>query len=1364
MQQNTNTNTNTKSNVEDIYELTPMQQGMLFHTLYTEGSDVYIEQFVYDLSGDLNEEYFRKAWEEVVSRHGVLRTSFQWKGISKPVQLVSRSVDLPWKSFDWSSHDEGKQKEEFSRFIKQDRAESFSMEKAPLMRCALIKLSKDKYKFVWTFHHILMDGWSYPVIQKEIFKIYEGLKENNPAQLSRPAPFKQYILWLNQKDKTPAENFWKKELNGFSSPTPMITDSEIVNKQKDEIGELDIKLSAELTADLQSLAKQNQLTLNTVIQGAWSVILGTYRGENDVIFGGTVSGRTPELRGIETMVGMFINTLPVRVKVDGEKNVIEWLKELQANHIERDEYSYSSLVDIQEWSEIPKGTKLFENILVFENYPLDKSFENGVAGIKITNAYANERTNFPLTILIAPRETLGINILYETAKFNESTINRLLTDFKTVLECISKYSAGKVSDISVITKESADKILYDWNDTKHEFPHDKCAHHLFEEQAAKNPDGIAAELEDQKLTYRELNERANQVANYLIKLGAGPDVMAGICIERSFEMIIGLIGILKSGCAYVPLDSSYPAERLAFMIEDTNIPFLLTKKHLLERLPETKTKLVLMDEDAEVISKESKENPDVNVSPSNLVYIIYTSGSTGQPKGVLMKHEALVNLLYWQLEGQKFEKGYRVLQFTTMSFDVSFQEIFSTWYSGGTLVLIKEDVRKDLSKVLKVLSEKKIQRLYLPFIALQELAELHSMSDNLPLELKEVNTAGEQLQNTPAIINLFKNLKDFTFTNQYGPSEAHVVTAYTLSSDPDSWMKLPPIGTPIYNTQMFVLNSYLKPVPAGVTGDLYIGGVCLVRGYHNREELTKEKFIDNPFYTEQTKDKGFSQKIYKTGDTARYLPDGNIEFLGRTDSQIKLRGFRIELGEIESILAEYPGMKSVAVLAKDYAEGDKRLVAYYVNSEQSAPTSSELKNYLLSKMPAHMVPSDYIVLSEIPLTATGKINQRALPEPEFIRTTDKSKYVEPKDTLELQLTKIWEKVLGVSPIGIKDNFFELGGHSLLALRLFGYIEKLTGRKLALSTLFNSPTIEELAVILKNEGWTSPFKSLVAVKPGGSKLPFFSVPPAAGTALHYQVLLKYIPDDQPVYVLESIGLDGKEPPHTDLKVMAAFYVKEIMTLQPEGPYLLGGRCFGGRVVFEMAQQLRKLGQKVGLLAIFDTWPPFVETPPSYVPKERDTKHFITRTIHHLKTGELFTVAKRYSVNKFLKAKWKVKNKVEYVFSNSQKRLFKEIMLIHFKAQDNYLATKYPGKITLIECGTFKDEYREGWRNLAEGGLESHHIAGTNHKSIIKEPHLKLFAEKLNLVLENANKEYQRKSGTNGSVNKPAEKNTVERIIS
>ncbi len=1340
---------NKKTNIEDIYELTSMQQGMLFHTLYTEGSDAYIEQFCYDLTGEMDNSNFRKAWQETVNRHPVLRTSFQWKGISKPVQIVSRETELPWEELDWSRLSDTEKETEYKNFIKSDRSKGFSMEQTPLMRCTLIKYDKDFHKFIWTFHHILMDGWSYPVIQKEVFSFYEAFKEDRQFDLPKPLPYKHFVQWAAQQDKKPAEIFWKKELKGFTSSTPLKGTRDINFSDRDKLSdteEAEIKISDHITSKLTSFGKQNQLTLNTIIQGVWSIILSTYRGESDVLFGGVISGRNPALKGIESMVGLFINTLPVRINVDLNKNLITWLKEIQADHLERDQYSYTPLVDIQEWSDIQRGTQLFENILVFENYPIDRSLENGIAGIKIKNLKAVERTNFPLVILIAPGEGLTVKIVYETDKFDRIFIDQILKNFETLLNNISGDSVSKISDLSLLTDEEKKKILLEWNDTKHDFPSEKCVHRLFEEQADLNPDKIALESGDKKITYAELNQKANQIANRLIKMGVGPDVIVGICIERSVEMITAMIGILKAGGAYLPLDSAYPQERLSFMIKDTGIPVLITKRNILPKLPETNAKIFLMDENAKELSEESKDNPVTEVSTSNLAYVIYTSGSTGKPKGVLMIHKALTNLLYWQVNGQVFEKGYRVLQFTTLSFDVSFQEIFSTFCSGGTLIIITEEERQDLPGVLKIIKNKKIQRIYLPFIALQEIAECYSTSKEKSLDLKEVYTAGEQLQVTPSIINLFKNLPGFIFSNHYGPSEAHVVTSYALGNDPDKWVKHTPIGKPVFNTQMFVLNSALKPVPAGVTGDLYIGGVQLVRGYHDRPELTAEKFIENPY---KELNDNFSGKLYRTGDIGRYLPDGNLEYLGRDDNQIKLRGFRIELGEIESVLGEYPGFKNTVVIARDFGPGDKRLVAYIVNSGDEQPKASEIRNYLKTKMPDYMIPSEYVFLKEIPLTPSGKTDKKSLPAPESVRSDDNNNYEEPKDELELQLVKIWEKVLGIKPIGVNDNFFDIGGHSLLALRVFGYTEKLTGKKLALSTLFNYPTIRQIAEVIKNEGWTKPWKSLVAVKPGGSRIPFYCVPPAAGTALHFQAMVKYLQKDQPFYVLESVGLDGKEPPHTDLVEMATHYVNEIRTLQPEGPYMLGGRCFGGRVVFEMAQQFVKLGQKVALLAIFDTWPPFIAPPPSYVPPKRDARHFLTRTFHHLKTGELWNVAANYTSNKFSKIKWKIKNKLEYTFSSERKKLFKRIMLLHFNAQDRYVAKKYPGKITLIECATFKQEYREGWRNLAEGGFEYYVVPDTNHKTIVKEPKLKDFADKLNLVLEKTQNEINFQ--TNGNSN-------------
>ncbi|MDQ3194315.1 MAG: condensation domain-containing protein, partial [Bacteroidota bacterium] len=570
---------NTKANIEDIYELSPMQQGMLFHTLYTEGSDAYIEQFCYHLTGKMDEALFRQAWVEVVSRHEVLRTSFQWKGISKPVQLVNKKVELPWQNIDWSNLSEEQQKTDFKNFIKKDRESGFTMETAPLMRCTLIKMNETSYEFIWSFHHIILDGWSYPVLQKEVFTFYEALKEGRTVDLPKPLPYKHFILWLAKQDQSIAAKYWKKELNGFNSPTKININSESENNDDnttDGIDELNIKLSRKLTSDLQTFAKQNQLTLNTIIQGAWSILLSTYSGEMDVLFGGVISGRNPDLKGIEKMAGLFINTLPVRVRIDYDQEVRLWLQKLQADHVERNEYSYSSLVDIQQSSEIPRGSQLFDNILVFENYPLDKSLENGVAGIKLDNIRAFERTSFPLTVLIAPGERLTITIAFENSKFQRAIINQILSDFSNLLESILENQSGKLSDLSQLSEQEKNKILFEWNDTTHNFPDDKCVHDLFESQTEKTPDAIAVESGNKKFTYRELSERSSQVANYLKKSDVQPGDMVGICIERSMEMVTGLLGILKAGCAYVPLDSTYPAERLAFMIDDTNISVLLT--------------------------------------------------------------------------------------------------------------------------------------------------------------------------------------------------------------------------------------------------------------------------------------------------------------------------------------------------------------------------------------------------------------------------------------------------------------------------------------------------------------------------------------------------------------------------------------------------------------------------------------------------------------------------------------------------------------------------------------------------------------------------------------------------------------------
>jgi amino acid adenylation domain-containing protein len=1323
--------TDLKKNIEDILELTPMQQGMLFHTLYNEGSDAYLEQFCLDLEGDINSEIFRKAWEHVISRHQALRSSYRWKGTPKPVQIVEKEVQVSWTNEDWSKVRADEFEEQFAQLRMTDRRNLFDMEKAPLTRFILIKSAPTRYRLLWTFHHILMDGWSYPVIIGEVLKSYKSIAGGEAPALGNPIPFKTYISWLNKQNKVIAETFWKKELSGFAAPSHikgLVGGKETAESVGSQEG---IKFFPEdFTVKLTEFARKNQVTLSTLMQAAWALVISAYSGERDVIYGGTVSGRPPDLPDVEKIVGLFINTLPVRVRLDAKENISTWLKSIQSKHIEREQYSYSSLADIQQWSELPVNTKLFDNILVFENYPSDPSLVDTSSLVKVLHISAFEKTNYPLAILVAPGKRLKLTVAYDENVYKDDFAEGILSALEGALNSMISDKSERVGDISLLTPEKEREIIENLNNTSCDLPKQNSVKEFFESLTAGYSSETALEFGKQSMSYRELNERANQLANYLVSLGVNEDSFVGISVERSFEMIISLLAIFKAGAAYLPLDKLYPAERIEYMISDSDVKFIITKRSDSGLLPPTDARIIYVDDEATEINKQSIESPAVMPAPESAAYMIYTSGSTGKPKGVIMHNAALVNLLNWQINGQKFDKGLITLQFTTLSFDVAFQEIFSTLLSGGKLIILSESERKDLSQVLNILSERKVQRLYLPFIALQEIAELHSSARDKQLYLKEVMTAGEQLQNTSAIRSMFKDLKTAFFTNQYGPTEAHVVTSYTLTGNPDEWLYNAPIGKPVFNTKIYILNSEMKPVPPGVSGELYIGGVQVARGYHNKKELTDEKFIKDIFA------KNESDRIYKTGDIARYMSDGNIEFLGRADNQIKYRGYRIELGEIESVLNEFNKVSTSAVVIRDASNGEKRLAAYMVLKHGEECNASELKNKLSESLPDFMLPADYVFLKEMPLLPSGKVDLRSLPEPERNVSASASGYIEPNSELELQLVRIWEKVLGVKQIGITDNFFELGGHSLLALRLFGYIEKLTGKKLAISTLFSHPTIKQLAEILKTEGWKPPWKSLVAVKPGGSRLPFFCVPPGAGTALHFQSLVKYISQDQPFYVLESIGLDGKDEPHTNIEEMAAHYVKEIRMIQPDGPYLIGGRCFGGRVVFEMAQQFVKQGQEVALLAIFDTWPPFQATPNAYVPPKRNLKHFIKSIRTHAKSGDLKQVVDNYVGNKVGKLTWKIKNKTKYILSSEKSRLYNRIMLMHFAAQDRYVAKKYPGKITLIECSTFKADFRKGWQELAGGGFETHVVPDTDHKTIVREPKIRDFADKLNLVLDNA----------------------------
>ncbi|HEW98429.1 MAG: hypothetical protein DRR16_10450 [Candidatus Parabeggiatoa sp. nov. 3] len=1039
--------------LDDLYPLSPMQEGMLFHTLYAPKSGVYFEQLRLTLAGVLNLAAFQSAWQQVVNRHAVLRAQCVWEGLEKPLQMVLSDIQLPWMEQDWRGLTTAQQDEQLMDFLTKERTQGFDLTQAPLMRCALIQIADQQYDFILSFHHLLMDGWCLPLILKDVAAFYESGCQGTSVHFEPARPYRDYLVWLQQQDIKASQRFWQAQLTGFMAPTQLRVDK-LSEKSvpREDYEEQILSLAPNTTQALQSLAKTHHLTLNTLVQGAWALLLSRYSGEDNVVFGATVSGRPAALASVESMVGLFINTLPVRVAISPELLLLPWLKDLQAKQLERDAYSYTPLMSIQRWSDVSGGVPLFESLLVFENYPVDKSLrERGIGSLAISDVQAIEKTNYPLTLAtFVSADELRFKMSYASNRFDTDTVNRMMGHLKTLLEgMITQAESRQLGEIPLLTKAEHQQLLA-WNDTTTDYPHDKTIIDLFEEQVDKTPDAIAVVFEDQQLTYRQLNQKANQLAHYLLNLKSDTDNgllitdngLVGICIERSLEMVIGLLGILKAGGAYVPLDPAYPAARLAFMLEDAQVPVLLTQSSLTERLPETQAQVVCLDAEAETLSQKSSENLVSGVGPENLAYVIYTSGSTGNPKGVAIEHRNVVALLEWSKTIFTLEQISGTLVSTSLNFDVSVFELFVPLSRGGKIILVENILS------LSMLSENAgvIMVNTVPS-AMKELIKING----IPASVRVINLAGE-----PFSIQLLQELYRINTIQQvfniYGPTEDTVYATFTLlSQSPHEKIT---IGHPITNAQTYILDRNLQPIPIGVPGELHISGAGLARGYLNRPDLTAEKFIQNPFNPKE--------RLYKTGDLARYLPDGNIEYLGRIDNQVKMRGFRIELGEIEAVLAQYPAIREVVTIVREDQPDNKRLVAYIVPKEETALTPDELRPFLKAKLPDYMVPKAFVILEAFPLTPNGKIDRHALPAPEQVFSPTEETSIMPQTDMERSIATVWQEVLHVDKVGIYDNFFDLGGHSLLIIQIQAKLQKAFAKQISVVELFEHPTIHALA--------------------------------------------------------------------------------------------------------------------------------------------------------------------------------------------------------------------------------------------------------------------------------------------------------------
>lgn len=912
---------------EDLYPLSPIQEGVLFHSLYEPESDVYFRQFSVAMHGALDVGAFAQAWQQVIGRHPILRTAFFWADLEKPLQAVHRHVELPLEQHDWRHLAETEQQEQLQDFLRSNQARGLELSTPPLMRLTIIRLAQDAYQVIWTYHNLLLDGWSKALVIQEVLTFYEALCQGREVSLPRSRPYRDYITWLRQQNLSTAEKFWRRLLADFSAPTPLLMGLRDVNPV-DGTGydEQKLSLPSGLTKELNALARQHQLTLNTITQGAWALVLARYSGEDDVVFGVTVSGRPTELAGVESMVGPFINTLPLRVWIAWDEMLLPWLRDLQARQLEVRQYEYSPLVQVQGWSDVPRGKALFQSIFVFENYPFDAEAGQRNQDLQISNAQSLEQTNYPLTAGAEPGPELLLHLSYDATRFAGPTIKQMLGHWANLLEGIAADPRQRLSELSFLTNDEKQKLLVEVNDTKAEYPSDKCLHQLFEEQVTRTPHEIAVVFADEKLTYAQLNTRANQLGHHLSGLGVGPEVLVGICMERSTEMLTALLGVLKAGGAYVPLDPDYPRDRLAFMLNDSQVKLLLTQQRLRARLPTYPAQVLEIDADWQEIARASVHNPTRKVAPENLAYVIYTSGSTGKPKGVLISHLSVCNHLIWMQRAFPLGPKDRLPLKYSFSFDVCVLECFWPLLAGARLIIGRPGGHQDIDYLVRLMAEHAVTSIDVVPSLLEALLEDPAFAGNT--SLRRVTCGGETLP-----VELQQRFFTQTIAelhNMYGPTEATIgATFWTCQRAAEQ--RSVSIGLPISNTQVYLLDARQHLVPVGIPGELHIGGVGLARGYLRRPDMTAASFIPNPFGSEA------GARLYRTGDLARYLPDGNIEFLGRVDEQVKIRGFRIELGEIETTLKQYSGVEEAVVLAREIAPARRQLNSSGTNGQRDVP-------------------------------------------------------------------------------------------------------------------------------------------------------------------------------------------------------------------------------------------------------------------------------------------------------------------------------------------------------------------------------------------------------------------------------------------
>jgi amino acid adenylation domain-containing protein len=1038
------------------------QERMWFLDQLDPGNPAYNRPTFYRLDGPLATSVLQQCLGEIVGRHEVLRTTFSSRN-GRPFQVVSRDPSLSFEIVDLKELPRARRWMESERLAAAEAKRPFDLAKGPLLRATLIALHETEHMLLLVTHHIVFDGWSEAIFLRELTTLYEAFARGEPSPLpALPTQYVDYTVWqrrrLQGKILEDQLSYWKRRLAGAAvlelpteRPRPAVQTFRGAKKFA--------ALPKNLVEELKALSRREGATLFMTLLAAFQTLLHRYTGQDDIVVGSPIAGRTlPEIEGL---IGVFINTLVFRGDLSGNPKFTELMARTRKTALdayERQDLPFEKLVKELRPERDPSRTPLFQVMFVFENTP---HAELDFPGLTASRFEVDGGTA-KLDLSVSVEETAGsLNAIFEynTDLFGHDTISRMLGHFETLLQSIAANPEERLSDLPLLTEIERRQLLMQWNDTKTEYPRDKCLHELFEAQVERTPDATALVFEDQQLTYRDLNRRANQVAHYLRKHGVAPEVLVGICVERSLEMVVGMLGILKAGGAYVPMNPAYPKERLAYMQAETQIAFLVTKQGLLDYFPGFKGQAFCLDRDRGLFEGEEEQNPGTTVASDNLAYVMYTSGSTGNPKGVEICHRGVVNYFCYLHETYRLDGSDTVLQLAPISFDASVRDLLGSLTTGARVVILDEFDSKTPTALISAVRDHRVTCL-LSIVPTMLNALLDSAAPRAGFEsMRLILIGGEALSGSSCRKAKEVFGSSVSIVNHYGPTETTMTCSYHRVVEADYNRGIVPLGKPIRNMRMYILDKHINPAPIGIAAELHIGGIGLARGYVNSPELTAEKFIPDPFSD------GPGARLYKSGDLARYLPDGNIEFLGRLDDQIKIRGFRVEPGEIEAALAKHPAVRAAAVAAREEASTGRRLVAYVVQTGTQVP-AAELRDFLKSRLPDYMVPSAFVALAALPLTPNGKIDRRALPAPDRSRPELKNTFVAPRNALETTLAAIWAQVLGLEQVGVHDNFFDLGGHSLLATQVISRVREAHRVEVNLRTFFERPTVAGIAEVIE----------------------------------------------------------------------------------------------------------------------------------------------------------------------------------------------------------------------------------------------------------------------------------------------------------